>query len=181
MRPTSNLNLDNGRRQKLTPALSSEIQKLKTIIGIVAKSKSAVRQQYGEDLFQSLKAFQRFRGASQEQQHNSINAARLATEISQARLNIQNQLDRLRKALEREESAHWLQQAGLWPSIIPITLLENLRSISSCKFGHGIKNDLLFYAQLITVLQRLLRVEDTLQKGNIQRLIEEQKNLRHSN
>jgi hypothetical protein len=180
-RPTSNPNLDNGRRQKLAPALSPEIRELETIIGIVAKSRSAVRRQYGEDLFQSLKALQRFRSASQEQQHNSVNAARLAAEISQARLDIQNQLDRLRKALEREESAHWLQQAGLWPSITPVTLLENLRSTSSCEFGYGIKNDLFSYAQSITVLQRLLRVEDALQKGNMQRLMEEQENLGHSN
>jgi hypothetical protein len=178
---TSNLHLDNGRPQKLGPALSPEIRELETIIGIAAKSKSAVRRQYGEDLFQSLKALQRFRSASQEQQHNSVNAARLAAEISQAQLDIQNQLDWIRKALEREESAHWLQQGGLWPSITPVTLLENLRSTSSCEFGYGIKNGLLSYAQSITVLQRLLRVEDALQKGNMQRLMEEQENLGHSN
>jgi hypothetical protein len=179
--PTSNLNLDNGRLQKLAPALSPEIQELETIIGIVAKSKSAVRRQYGEDLFQSLKALQRFMSSSHERQRNSVNTARLVVEISQARLNIQNQLNRLQKALEREKSAHWLQQGGLWPSITPVTLLENLRSTSSCDFGYGIKNSLLSYAQSITAWQRLLRVEDAFQKGNMQRLIEEQENLGHSN
>jgi hypothetical protein len=179
--PTSNLNPDNGRLQKLALALSPEIQELEAIIGIVAKSKSAVRRQYGEDLFQSLKALQRFMSSSHERQLNSVNTARLAVEISQARLDIQNQLNQLQKALEREKSAHWLQQGGLWPSITPVTLLENLRSTSSCKFGYGIKNALLSYAQSITALQRLLRVEDAFQKGNMQRLIEEQENLGHSN
>jgi hypothetical protein len=104
--PTSNLNLNNSRQQKLDLALSPKIQELETIIGIVAKSKSTVRRQYRKDLFQSLKALQQFRSASQEQQHNSVNATKLAAEISKARLDIQNQLDQLRKALEREESAH---------------------------------------------------------------------------
>jgi hypothetical protein len=179
--PTSNLNLDNGRLQKLALAPSPEMQELETIIGIVAKSKSAVRRQYGEDLFQSLKALQRFMSSSHERQRNSVNTARLAVEIPQAQLDIQNQLNRLRKALEQVKSAYWLQQGGLWPSITPVTLLENLRSTSSCEFGYGIKNALLSYAQSITALQRLLRVEDALQKGNMQRLIEEQENLGHSN
>lgn len=178
---TSNLYLDNGRPQKLVPALSPEIRELETIIGTIAKSKSVVRRQYGEDLFQSLKALQQLKSASQKHQHNSVNAARLAAEISQARLDIQNQLDRLQKALERGESAHWLQRGGLWPPITPVTLLENLRSTSSCEFGYGIRNLLHSYAQSITALQRLLRVEDALQKGNMQRLMEEQENLGHSN
>jgi hypothetical protein len=176
-----NPNVDNGRTQKLGPALSARIQELESIIGIVANSKSAVRRQYGEDLFQSLKALQQFRSASQEQHPNPVNAARLSADISQARLDIQNQLDRLQKVLEEGGSAHWLRQGGLWPSITPVTLLENLRSTSNCEFGYGIKDILLSYAQSITALQRLLRMEDALQKGNMQRLMEEQENLGHSN
>lgn len=178
---TPKLKLGNGRAQKLAPALFLEIQELGNIIKTVASSESTVWRQYGEDLFRSLKALQNFKNASQDQQINSINASKLAIDISHAQRDFQNKLAGLQRTLGREESALWLQEGGLWPPITPVTLLENLRSTSSCKFGSGMKNAIVSYAQSITGLQRLLRMEDALQKENMHRLMEEQGNLGHSN
>jgi hypothetical protein len=177
----SNLSLDNGEIHNLAPALSPEIRELETIIGIVSDSKSAVRRQYGNDLLQSLKALQQFRSTSQKQQPNSVSAANLAADISQAQRDLQNQLVQLQKTFEQEKSAYLLQHGGLWPSITPVTVLENLRSTSSIELSYAIKSVLLSYAQSITALQRLLRIEDALQKGNVQRQMEEQENFGHSN
>ena len=174
-------NLNEETTQKLDLALSPEIQELEVIVGVLAKSESVVRRQYGEDLSQSLKALRECSVASQEQYAGPVDVTNLSEDISNVQLDIQSQLSRLQMTLQQKESAFWLRHGGLWPSITPVTLLENLRSTSGCKFGNGIKNALISYAKSITALQRLLRMDDALQKGSKQRLMEEQINFGHSN
>ena len=175
-------NLQKHIQLKLTASsVSHEIQELESIIECITDSQSTVRQQYGRDMMQSLNALKSLTDAP-KQDEGSIDMAKLSGEISKARQTIHEQFDQLCKAFERRDSrVQWLQGGGLWPCITPITLLEQLRSTSASVFGDCMKESLIVYALSITALQRLMRIEDAHQKGNIQRLLEEQKNSGHVN
>ena len=163
------------------PQLSREVEELRRIIESVISSKSIVRQQYGNDLKQSLDALQNLKNTPVSEAP-AVDSARLSAAISKARYDIQGKFDRLRKSFESEDSrVPWLQHGGLWPILTPVTLLENLRSTSNCIFGDGMKENLTSYALSITALQRLLRVEDAQRKSHIQRMTEELQNVGHSN
>lgn len=163
------------------PHLPREVEELSRIIESITSSKSTVRQHYGNDLKQSLDALQNSNNTPLSEEP-AIDSARLSAAISKARYDIQGKFDRLGKSFESEDSrVPWLQYGGLWPVITPVTLLENLRSTSSCIFGDGMKESLTSYALSITALQRLLRVEDALRKSHSQRMTEELQNVGHRN
>ena len=160
---------------------SWEIQELEGIIDGITNSHSTVRQQYGREMRQSLDALKIFKSAP-KQDEESILPAKISAEILRARQTVIEQFDRLCTAFERDDPrAQWLKEGGLWPCITPVTLLEQLRSTSACVFGDGMKENLVAYAVSITVLQRLLRIEDAHLKRNEQTLVEEQKNSGHEN
>jgi Protein of unknown function (DUF3638) len=157
-----------------------EIQELESIIDSFADSQSTVQQQYTRDLRQSLKALAVLRSAPKLGEE-SILPARLSLEISAARHGVEDCFHQLCMAFERDDSrAKWSKEGGLWPCISPITLLEQLRSTSTTIFGDRMRESLVTYAVSITVLQRLLRMEDAHLKGDHQRLHEELRNLGHS-
>jgi Protein of unknown function (DUF3638) len=157
-----------------------EIQELKRIIDSFADSQSTVQQQYTRDLMQSLKALAVLRSAP-KQGEESILPARLSLEISAARHRVEDCFNQLCMAFERDDPcAKWSKEGGLWPCISPVTLLEQLRSTSTTIFGDSMRESLVTYAVSITVLQRLLRMEDAHLKGDHQRLHEELKNPGHS-
>jgi hypothetical protein len=161
--------------------LAREVEELHRIIDGVTSSNSTVRQQYGNDLKQSLTALQalEYTPISEE---STFNQAYLASAISKARDDVQNEISLLHKVFERDDSCViWLQQGGLWPAITPVTLLENLRSISKCVFGDGMMEKLMSFALSITALQRLVRLQDALQKSHSQKVTEELQNVGHSN
>lgn len=163
------------------PPLFRETQELQAIIGRLVGSESAIRQQYGNDLMQSLRALKKT-DVGWKKDYELVDSALLGHEISQAQSAVLQRFALLCNAFQRGDSrTHWLQQGGLWPSVTPVTLLENLRSTFVCDFGDRMKESLIDYALSITSLQRLLRMEDAVQQGNEQRLNEEQDNLGHDN
>jgi hypothetical protein len=167
--------------KSIVPSFSPEIQELESIINGITNSHSTVQQQYGRDLKQSLDALKIFKSAP-KQNDESILPAKMFAEISRARQAVNEQFDHLCVAFERNDlRAQWLKKGGLWPCITSITLLEQLRSTSASVFGDGMKESLVAYAVSITVLQRLLRIEDAHLKANKQTLLEEQKNSGHEN
>jgi len=169
-------------RVKQTASTSfREIQELESIIDGITKSHSTVKQRYGQDMMQSLDALKIFKSVP-KQDGQSILPAKLSAEILRARQAVRNQFNQLCMAFERNDlRAQWLKEGGLWPRITPITLLEQLRSTSASVFGDGMQENLVMYAVSITILQRLLRIEDAHLKNNSQTLLEEQKNSGHDN
>ena len=158
-----------------------EIQELENIINRIVDSPSTVQQQYGRDLMQSLEALKVSRNAP-KQDEESILPARLSLEISRARQRVQDSFHQLCMVFERNDPcAQWSKEGGLWPCITPVTLLEQMRSTSATTFGDGMKYSLAAYAVCITVLQRLLRIEDAHLKRDNHRLHEELKNVGHGN
>jgi hypothetical protein len=163
------------------PPQSHELQELKQIIDGFMTSESTVRQQYGADLLQSLEALGKAKDKVKKEGKLS-DPSQLPQEIKKARAVLEDRFNLLCKALENGDSrVYWLQQGGMWPNITPVTLLETLRSTTSCVFGKGMKESLIAYALSITALQRLLRIEYANQKNNQQRLLEEWENEGHGN
>src|SRR5439155_14444220 len=129
--------------------VSSEMQELESIIYDITESKSTVRQQYGQDMMQSLGSLKTLRSAP-KQGREQINPAELSAEISKAQQVIQQQFGQLCAAFEQRDSrVRWLQEGGIWPCITPITLLEQLRSTSASVFGDRMKEGLVVYASSI--------------------------------
>ncbi|KAI9765237.1 MAG: hypothetical protein M1840_007729 [Geoglossum simile] len=160
---------------------SSEIQELESIVGGIIKSKSAVRQRYGQDMMHSLNELKTLKGLS-KQEMEQISPTELSAEILKTRQIISQQFGQLCKAFENQDSrTRWLLEGGIWPCITPVTVLEQLRSTSTSIFGDRMKESLTMYALSITALQRLMRMEDAHLKGNTQRLLDEQENTGHSN
>jgi hypothetical protein len=154
---------------------------LRSIIHGITRSKSTVQKQYGDDLKQSLNALKMLKSAPHPPA-KPVNEAMLSTEVATAEQAMRILFDQLCKAFEQDDArAQWLRAGGLWPCITPVTLLEQLRSTLSLPFGSCMKESLVAYAVSVTALQRLLRITDAYRKENYQRLLEEQKNLGHSN
>ncbi|TVY94359.1 hypothetical protein LAWI1_G000351 [Lachnellula willkommii] len=171
-----NMHLKESSDEHNTP----EGQELQAIIEHVVSSESNVRQQYGKDLTQSLKALGSLRSESKNQSIPS--AMTLADQISTAQKTVSQHFTRLSNSFEEGDScAHWLRRGGLWPVITPISVLETLRSTLQVSFGTNMKESIVQYALSITKVQQLIRMEEALLNTNHQRLIEEQNNLPHSN
>lgn len=161
--------------------VSREIRELESIIDEIANSQSTVHQRYGRDMMQSLDALKIIKSVP-NCDLEPIHLATLRSEISSAQRTVRERFDQISLAFERNDvRAPWLKAGGLWPCITTVTLLEQLRSTSTSKFGAGMKQSLVGYATSITVLQHLLRLEDAHLKLNKQRLLEEQNNYGHSN
>ncbi|RYP67972.1 hypothetical protein DL769_005619 [Monosporascus sp. CRB-8-3] len=75
----------------------------------------------------------------------------------------------------------WLKRGNLWPAVTRVTILEQLRSTSECKFGSGMKESIIQAALAVTELQRQIRLELYRQSKDTVRLEEEQRNIGHSN
>jgi hypothetical protein len=176
------LPLFGSRPQDPSSTPLHEVRQLETIVTTLTHSRSLVRQQYGKDLSQSLVALHRNQNSLQKKL-DQVNPVELPLLISRSQGEIKAQVDRFRQLFESRDPgiAYWLQQAGLWPCIRAVTLLESLRSTAICKFGRGMKENLILYACAITKLQRLLRIQDAHQKKINQRVLEESENVGHSN
>ena len=178
--PSENQRTHTEVQQVFLP-VSPEIHELQSIVKDIIDSDSAVQNQYGEDLMQSLKALKAVQGSPQSNEE-LFQPAQLPEEIFKTRRAMDEQFEQLCKAFSKNDlRARWLQEGFIWPCITPITILEQLRSTSTIAFGKGMRESITLYGLCITRMQRLLRIEDAVLKKNHQRLLEEQKNLGHEN
>ncbi|RAL63868.1 hypothetical protein DID88_003511 [Monilinia fructigena] len=156
--------------------VSMETLSLQGIITNIMGSKaSLVRRKYGQELMQSLQAFKLFEQIPKSGQ-KPVDLQKLTGDINEARRKVLELYSDISKSFN-PSGFIWLQLGGLFPCISVVTLLENLRSTihKSVKFGSGMRESLVKYALQITTLQRLLRLEAASIKGDLQRLVEEQK------
>ncbi|ATZ54876.1 hypothetical protein BCIN_11g01980 [Botrytis cinerea B05.10] len=162
--------------------ISQEASLLERIVlKLMSNESSLVRQKYGQGLLQSLSSFKLFEQI-QKSSGKNVDRLKLSSDIEKTRSAIREIFKEICRSFD-SPSAAWLRPGGLYPCVSTITLLENLRSISSkeVKFGSGMRETLINYALHITELQRFLRIEEAFLKGDQQRLIEEQNNPGHSN
>lgn len=150
----------NFRPTKQSP---SEIQELQSIIDPFVRHDDPVRQAYGEYLQSSLNAL-RCLVRNEVSDPLSINRSRLQDALSSCRGAVESQFNSICVILNAHPMFGWLSRGGLWPSLTPITLLETLGSSSLTKASGHIKSAILVYGELITMWQRLLRIETAIKR-----------------
>ncbi len=175
------VNSSNERNNISRNTPPKEFIELGKILSSFAKSPDIMRQQYGNDLKRSLLALENV--SNQPQLQETLPGVNVVREsIEKARVTLKHEFERIQNAFSAEdERFQWLQLGRLWPSITPITILEQLRSSSDHQFGNGMREGLVLYGLLATALQRLLRIRHAQLKGDHHKLLEEWRNTGHEN
>lgn len=145
---------------------SNEVHELGTILSSFLKVQNPLRQQYGKDLNGSLTALKD--AANQTRPEISffdLNIVKSSKYTTQERL--RQQFDRIWEALfSNDPRVQWLETTNMLPIITPISILEQLRTISEHNFGLNMKETLVSYGIIVTTLQRCLRIEQALLKDD---------------
>ncbi|KAF2186028.1 hypothetical protein K469DRAFT_664515 [Zopfia rhizophila CBS 207.26] len=176
--PPGSINETRRGMTKIVP--NPQITKLNGIVATLKKSRSLIHNQYGLELEQSINALGSLSSPNSEAM--SFDPMALSAQIHEARRMCQQKLEHLQKTLTKNDRrAYWLEQCRLWPKMDLISLLEQLRSSSQSAFGSGTKEALVDLGIAVTALQRFLRIEDALSKGNAQQYIDEIRNIGHRN
>lgn len=171
------------RFQPRLSGLSYEAQRLTRIVNeLTSNSSSAVRQQYGTDLQESIEALGIFVDQDSIIPDRKFDPMRHQAEMVQAKTAMSNCLATITRALELNTvGTSWHQKGNLWPVVSPVTVLENLRSKQAKFLSETVRSDLVKYAISITSYQRLFRISDAHQKHNRNKVIEETSNRGHTN
>jgi hypothetical protein len=160
---------------------TKETVELRQILSTFAQVSNPVRQQYGLDLEMSLDALEKASNQNQVS-YTPPNIAVNATCIEDLRTMVATHLSDIRRALSNNDDRFsWLDLGNLWPCTTSITLLEQLRSSSSCRFGDFVQEAIVEHGILITKLQRLMRIHDALYHGKVKNVQEELANFSHEN
>lgn len=156
-------------------------KELRYIIAMLARNKTNVYQTYSKALAKSVDALAKYHQENNNCQ-NSVHLPDLEVLIKEARLDMDYTFQSLCDTFAGDDnSAKWLQHGGLWPPITRVTILQELQSIKTNRFGLNMKERLTIYAISVTTLQRLLRVEDALHKKDMDKALEEWLNAGHEN
>lgn len=154
---------------------------LGSILESFVESPNDLRQQYGNDLLQSLAILKDY--DRQSSKHGILPGQdAIKKSIGAVNFMLANQFERIRTSLCADDPRFkWLAPSHLWPSFTPIKILEGLRTKSNHHFGDYVKENLVSYGVLITSLQRLLRIKDVFIKRSTHKLLEEWRNAGHEN
>ncbi|KAI1002778.1 hypothetical protein K3495_g5425 [Podosphaera aphanis] len=172
----------HGHHKVSRMGLAPEIEQLEKIVSTFTSSQSTIETQYAEDLTKSLLALQNKR--FQPRIIPNFNSQNLSRDIDEAKNSIRQKLRFIQHVVEDSYSQNrvkLLKQAGLWPCVTPVDLLESLRSISKRNMTSNLKDLIVGYAVSITNLQRLYRIQDADLVRNSQRLNQELENQGHEN
>jgi len=150
--------------QSRAPSGSFELEELDAILRWFAESNNALRQQYAGDLRQSLSALGA--GAQQVQFPSEFHIPSIKNvdiAVSQARNHVGEVWCSILEAFSAGDSRYaWLEAGAIQPIPAATDLLQLLRSTSSLKFNHSMKEAVVYYGVAITVLQRLIRIRRAL-------------------
>ncbi|PWY75305.1 hypothetical protein BO94DRAFT_578003 [Aspergillus sclerotioniger CBS 115572] len=153
-------------------------EELKTILGHMTASPSAIRREYAEDLLGSLEAL---RTHEQNRSHNFV-PTDVQRNVDIERASVDEHYHAICDFLAANDTQFkWLHLGQLWPCLSPATLLPNIRSTSSIRFGQGMREAIVGYGIQITHLQRLLRMADARKKEDARRFKQEEQNRGHGN
>ncbi|EER23013.1 hypothetical protein CPC735_020410 [Coccidioides posadasii C735 delta SOWgp] len=157
-----------------------EINELTDIVRRFEISDSMVQKRYCLDMMQSIQALKSC--AISRKPGNEGSTEMQACKPDFLRNKVHELFDKINQILERlDRRSTWLKEGGLWPCVTPVTLLEQLRSCSTVRFGNHMKEILTAFAVSIVDLQRILRIEDARFKQNHQRWVDEKNNVPHVN
>lgn len=162
---------------------SDEFMELGNILDKFANSTDVLRQQYSDDLLQSLSALKDMDQILQMDQELPVPALEDVTRATaQARAIMACYLERTCTALAAfDRRSNWLQLGSMWPCTAPAAVLGLLRSTASYNLGTGMKEALVAYGLAVTALQRLERIRCALLLQDKLALDEELRNPGHKN
>ncbi|EED24515.1 conserved hypothetical protein [Talaromyces stipitatus ATCC 10500] len=167
--------VDGKQRIDQKQVFRVEIKELERIVTThFVHSDSYMRSRYGRDLARSINTFRDLKQA--EGPTTKANMS-LDDEIRGARKTVDVRYDCIYDQLAFQDPRYsWLSRANLWPSLSPVSILEQLRSHSCFRLRRDTKKAIIDYATAIANLQHLRRMEDAVLKGDKKRLKSEQEN-----
>ncbi|KAH8698926.1 hypothetical protein BGW36DRAFT_406791 [Talaromyces proteolyticus] len=163
-----------------------ETLELELITSDFTNSECPIQSSYGNDLNASIAALKMV-------EVSAINESSLDVEfvegvrwlngiINEARAVVDEMYAQITNSLVQMHPAYkWLHQGNLWPCMTPVTILEQLRSTSQCRFGRYMKEALIEYGLSIINLQRLMRLKEAFGKRDQAKLHDEYRNRGHVN
>ena len=159
-----------------------DVEELEEILIKFTASRSNIRQRYGQDLMQSWIALRGSLSDNTDVPHVPVPLPAIREKVDGMERRVTDSLNVISVACAQSDPREpWLTEGRLRPVITPVTLLEKLRSIACTRISSAVKTLLLAYALQITHLQKLLRMEDALLRGNSQLFRDEQLNPGHEN
>ncbi|KAF2084345.1 hypothetical protein K490DRAFT_49259 [Saccharata proteae CBS 121410] len=162
------------------PHESKEIKELEDIISGNLSSDNKIRKSYAQDLEASVAALKRVK-IDYKPRVQALGNYSLSQQIQVAQMGVKSRLCNLNAIYAQDPRHQWLQHSNLWPRTTLLDLLAVLRSSSACNLDTHMKAALVDLGVSITVLQRLLRLEDASRKQQAPRLASEQANEGHIN
>ncbi|KAM3084368.1 hypothetical protein ACMFMG_001526 [Clarireedia jacksonii] len=170
--------LENTPHKRTSP---KEVVELGRILDSFIRSPDVLRQNYGNDLKNSLIAL--------DSASNQVNVQEMTLSVNDISEIIYKtweilhlQFSNIQNALATgDDRFQWLQLGSLWPCTTPTSILAQLRSSSNYRFGENMKENLIHYGVLVTTVQRLLRIKNSQLKGNYNQVLEEWRNTGHEN
>jgi hypothetical protein len=180
--PPNEVTLSTGTTENTRAKMPTrEIVELRQILSTFVQGSNSLRQQYGLDLKMSLDALEKTNNQTQLS-HTLPNITVNAKCIQHLRTMVATHLSQINGALcNNDDRFQWLDLGNLWPCTTSITLLEQLRSSSSCKFGDFVQEAIVTHGILLTKLQRLMRIHNALCYSKVENLQEELGNFGHEN
>ena len=155
-----------------------EFQELQKIVNPFVHSDNGVRRVYGEHLHHSLVALRKFE-MEELRDTMSVDRTYLAGALSSCQDAVVSHFDMICRKLNQHPCFAWLSRGGLWPSLTPVTLLETLSSSSTVRPPGALKDNIIAYGDLITMWQRLLRIDAARKNFNDVQLRELSENAGH--
>lgn len=158
-----------------------EFNILQGIIQRLVSSKLASQRAYGEDLQVSLNALALAQQA-RKVKYSRPHMASVKRGITQCRHLLREQGEKIENSVSQcDEGFAWLSKGQLWPCFSPVAILEQLRNGNRLLVPRELVNRIVEYGVVLTRLQRYLRIEDAILRGDDRWLEENFETEGHSN
>ncbi|KAH7093546.1 hypothetical protein FB567DRAFT_610082 [Paraphoma chrysanthemicola] len=157
------------------------LTELLRLVRTLTATSSETRKRYGAELETSIHALSEHL-ASPPVQQEPFNPTKLSNDIIRAKSFVATLLSRIEHGLgENSGGTKWLKATGLMPRVTILTLLSSLSTSGGIHLNKTVRNQLIDLGIAITAYQRLLRIQDAVDKGRVQQMLDEGDNLGHTN
>ena len=162
--------------------VSRELHELHDVVRDFGQSESTIKKKYAAALMNSIESFRQKSTETDTRVKLANNNADILQSLHASRARLHDRYRRFTQSLEGGDlCCRWLKLGGIWPAVTPITLLEELRSISPISYDVTVKEALVAYGVSISETQRFVRMEDSRLQGDTLRLEQDRRNPGHLN
>ncbi|KID60497.1 uncharacterized protein G6M90_00g066920 [Metarhizium brunneum] len=170
------------------PRISEELSMLHQIVQPFKAAKNLIKQQYGQDLKDSIAAMAWDLEQPQLQTLElamaglALTTGSLEAEIAAVEKDLREKIILVENHLSSQDACYfWLEAGHLWPGDSLAAILEQLRLDNFKHLSLPLKKSLVQLGILVTKLQQLLRMQDAERCGDKKKLLEEKNSTGHSN